>query len=93
VVRPLGKKLQKVLVIGRDGWSEFSVENSRSPASRQISRTSRGIMASAFEGFKLKRSRSVDSSQQEPLDLTVDFYFEIFVSGSPEIFASGLMKS
>jgi hypothetical protein len=50
-------------------------------------------MASAFEGFKLKRSRSVDSSQQEPLDLTVDFYFEIFVSGSPEIFASGLMKS
>jgi hypothetical protein len=27
--------------------------------------------------FKLRRSRTVDSSQQEPLDLHVDFYFGV----------------
>jgi hypothetical protein len=60
-----------------NGRSEFSVENSRSPASRQISQSSRGVTTSVFKGFKLRRDRAVDPSQQESLDLVVDFHFGV----------------
>jgi hypothetical protein len=45
-----GKRLQKSLRRKRNGGSEFSVENSQSPASRQISQRSRGVTESVFKG-------------------------------------------
>jgi hypothetical protein len=49
VEKHFGKNLQKFLR-RENGWSEFSVENSRSPANRQISQSSRGVTVSVFKG-------------------------------------------
>jgi hypothetical protein len=48
----------------KDGWSEFSVENLRSPMSRQISRRSKGVTTSIPKGSKLRRSRTIDPSHK-----------------------------
>jgi hypothetical protein len=46
---------------GGIGRSEFSVENSRSPESRQILQRSRGVTVSLFSSFKFGRNRTVGS--------------------------------
>jgi hypothetical protein len=48
----------------RDGWSEFSEENSRSPVSRQISRKIKGVTMSISKGSNLRRSRTIDPSHK-----------------------------
>jgi hypothetical protein len=45
-----GEKLQKSLRRKENGRSKFSVENSRSLVSRQISWRSRGVTESVFKG-------------------------------------------
>jgi hypothetical protein len=60
-----------------NGRLKFSMENSRSPTNHQISQSSRGVTTSVFKGFKLRRDRAVDPSQQESLDLVVDFHFGV----------------
>ena len=36
-----------------------------------------GSYGEYFQRFKLRKGRAIDSSQQEPLDLHVDFYFRV----------------
>jgi hypothetical protein len=84
VEKHFGKKLQKSLRRKENGRSEFSVENSQSLANRQISKSSKGVTASVFKGFKLRRDRAVDLSQQESLDLVVDFHFGVSGVGGPK---------
>jgi hypothetical protein len=50
IEKHFGKKLQKSLRRKRNRRLEFSVENSRSSVSRQISRRRRGVMESVFKG-------------------------------------------
>jgi hypothetical protein len=57
--------LQEDNLSEEDGWSEFSVENLRSPVSRLISRRSRDVTMSAAKGSKLRRSRTVDPSHKD----------------------------
>jgi hypothetical protein len=61
--------------------------------SLQISWKSRGVMERIPKRFKLKRGRTVDSTQQEPPDFIVDSYFGFSGVEVLEVFASGLMKS